>query len=63
MPELPEVETVRSELERHIIGKTISEIDLRRGNIRIPIPDLSALHGKKISKIERRAKYLLIPFR
>ena len=62
MPELPEVETVRTELERHITGKIIDEIDLRRDKIRIPIPDLSELHGKKISKVERRAKYLLIHF-
>jgi len=62
MPELPEVETVRTELQRHITGKTIGEIDLRRTSIRIPIPDLSGLHGKEISRIERRAKYLLIHF-
>jgi len=62
MPELPEVETVRAELELHITGKTISEIDKRRDNIRIAIPDLSVLHGKKISRIERRAKYLIIHF-
>ena len=62
MPELPEVETVRTELAMHVVGKTIDEIDLRRKNIRIPIPDLSGLQGKKISKIERRAKYLIIHF-
>lgn len=62
MPELPEVETVRTELERHVTGKTIDEIDIRRPNIRIPIPDLSELNGKKISKVERRAKYLIIHF-
>ncbi len=62
MPELPEVETVRTELEMHITGKTIAEIDLRRGNIRIPIPDLSGLYGKRIKSVDRRAKYLIIHF-
>jgi formamidopyrimidine-DNA glycosylase len=62
MPELPEVETVRAELARHITGKTIDEIDLRRDRIRIPIPDLSGLHGKRVGRVERRAKYLLIHF-
>jgi len=37
-------------------------VDVRRGNIRIPIPNLSELHNKKITKIERRAKYLIIHF-
>lgn len=62
MPELPEVETVRTELEMNIIGKVVDEVDIRRDKIRIPVPDLSELVGKKISRIERRAKYLIIHF-
>ncbi|MAF19424.1 MAG: DNA-formamidopyrimidine glycosylase, partial [Euryarchaeota archaeon] len=30
MPELPEVETVRLGLERHLLGRTISSVELRR---------------------------------
>lgn len=62
MPELPEVETVVRELARSIVGKTISEIHTLRPNIRIPIPDLTELEGKKIKSVERRAKYIIINF-
>ena len=33
MPELPEVETVRSILEKNILNKTILDIDVRYENI------------------------------
>lgn len=62
MPELPEVETVRTELEMNITGKVIDEIDVRRKNIRIPIPSLESLEGKKVKTIERRAKYIIVNF-
>ena len=62
MPELPEVETVRKGLERYLKGQTISDVILRRSNLRFPFPDdfVSRLMGKTVLKIERRAKYLLI---
>tara|TARA_B100001142_G_scaffold189750_1_gene188887 strand:+ start:4093 stop:4986 length:894 start_codon:yes stop_codon:yes gene_type:complete len=62
MPELPEVETVRRGLESHLKNRVIIDVELRRGDLRFPFPDdfERILSGKKIIKIERRAKYLLI---
>ncbi len=62
MPELPEVETVCTELRGSILGRSFTNIEARRPNIRLPIPDLSGLVDLKIAKIERRAKYILINF-
>ena len=61
MPELPEVETVRTGLEGALKGATIRKVTLRRANLRIPFPEGLAerLEGQKITAIRRRAKYLL----
>lgn len=62
MPELPEVETVRTGLARSWTGKRIDGVELRREGLRFPFPeDLEKrLIGRTIIKIRRRAKYLLI---
>ena len=62
MPELPEVETVRHGLESLLVGATISCVQLKRQNLRTPIPaDFAArLRGSRVTAIRRRAKYLLI---
>lgn len=62
MPELPEVETVRTALEGAIKDAQIKKVTLRRADLRIPFPpDLPVkLAGSTIQRIERRAKYLLI---
>jgi len=61
MPELPEVETVRSGLEPHMVGQVIDYIALRRPNLRYPFPAQfeQTLLGAEIKHIGRRAKYLL----
>ena len=61
MPELPEVETVRTGLEMVLKGQVIRKVTLRRKDLRIPFPaDLPRrLAGQKILAIRRRAKYLL----
>ena len=75
MPELPEVETIRRDLEKLLLGKTIRQIEVR---------DLSVIHGisptggplhkitlsrfkgtaigKQISTFNRRGKYLAMEF-
>ncbi|MCB0341130.1 MAG: bifunctional DNA-formamidopyrimidine glycosylase/DNA-(apurinic or apyrimidinic site) lyase [Pseudobdellovibrionaceae bacterium] len=62
MPELPEVETVRSGLEQ-IIGRQahIQKVEVRRFDLRFPVPPKLAgsLKGLPITAIKRRAKYLL----
>ena len=62
MPELPEIETIRRGLLPALKGKVIARLDLRRPDLRIPLPrDLKKrLEGKRIVDIGRRAKYLLI---
>ena len=39
MPELPEVETVRRGLARHLIGRKVIDLQLRRSDLRFPFPD------------------------
>ena len=62
MPELPEVETVKTGLAKAWIGKTIAQVILRRENLRYPFPKRFAeqLQGQTITNIRRRAKYMLI---
>lgn len=58
MPELPEVETLRRQLERAIKGKTIAQVEvLRQKSFK---GDQKALVGKQVQKIERQAKVLII---
>lgn len=63
MPELPEVETVRRGLARHLVGRTIVGVTQRRTALRLPMPlDFAArLSGRRVLAVERRAKYLLFP--
>jgi len=62
VPELPEVETTRRGLEKHLTGLTIRKTIIRNGNLRWPIPnDLpKLLQGCTIRSLKRRAKYLLM---
>lgn len=62
MPELPEVETVCRGLEKVYQGQTITKVEYRRPNLRLPLPqDMpKAAAGKSITHIHRRAKYALI---
>ncbi len=62
MPELPEVETVCRGLENALLGDVFTSISLRREKLRFPFPEgfAAALTGKKISRIYRRAKYILL---
>jgi len=61
MPELPEVETVKRQLEAVLAGARIVRVTLRRKDLRVAFPKnfAKALTGKMIQRIDRRAKYLL----
>jgi formamidopyrimidine-DNA glycosylase len=61
MPELPEVETVRLGLLPVMEGHTLTQVETRRGDLRVPFPrDFAArMRGRKVKKLWRRAKYLL----
>lgn len=61
MPELPEVETTRRGIEPHVRGVKISEVIVRRRDLRQPISDdLPAIEGRLITAVSRRSKYLLL---
>ena len=63
MPELPEVETIRRDLDKEVTGKKIKAVEvhglrsIRRYKSKKPF--ITALEGRKISAIKRRGKYLL----
>jgi formamidopyrimidine-DNA glycosylase len=61
MPELPEVETVRRGLQPAMEGKRFVKVEVRRGDLRWPLPKDFAqrLKGSTITGLGRRAKYLL----
>jgi len=62
MPELPEVETVRRGLERKLLDRRLARVTVRRRDLRTPVArDFAArVQGRRVERIERRAKYLLI---
>jgi formamidopyrimidine-DNA glycosylase len=62
MPELPEVETVRQGLEPVMRGRRFVHVTQRRKDLRFPLPERFAerLTGRKVERLDRRAKYILI---
>ena len=62
MPELPEVETVRSGLEPVLRGRRFARVEQRRKDLRFPLPERFAerLTGRRVSRLDRRAKYILV---
>ena len=65
MPELPEVETIVSDLRPHLVGRTILGCELGfRTIVRYPEPDkfVDGIVGQRIEVVERRGKYILIGF-
>ncbi len=63
MPELPEVETVRRGLQPVLEGARLTRVRQNRPDLRFPFPDRFAdrLEGAVVERIDRRAKYLLMP--
>lgn len=61
MPELPEVETVRRGLEGPLVGHRLVRVDQRRPDLRWPLPPdfASRLTGRRVERLERRAKFIL----
>lgn len=61
MPELPEVETIKSQLENALKGKKIASVEIFFDKIVKSPPDdfKKAITGLKIKKIRRRAKVLI----
>jgi formamidopyrimidine-DNA glycosylase len=66
VPELPEVEVVRAGLERHVLGATITRVEVLhprpvRRDPRGPAGFAAALTGRRIESAQRRGKYLWLP--
>ncbi|MBK4214409.1 bifunctional DNA-formamidopyrimidine glycosylase/DNA-(apurinic or apyrimidinic site) lyase [Paracoccus caeni] len=61
MPELPEVETVRRGLQPHLEGQRIARAEVRRPDLRWPLPPdlVQVLTGAVVVALRRRSKYLL----
>ncbi|MBT4723137.1 bifunctional DNA-formamidopyrimidine glycosylase/DNA-(apurinic or apyrimidinic site) lyase [Candidatus Falkowbacteria bacterium] len=64
MPELPEVETIKRDLETRILKKKISKVWVDEGFVKKISPDVATffqlLKGKVFNKISRRAKLIYI---
>lgn len=62
VPELPEVETVRRGLAPVLEGRRLVRVELRRPDLRRPIPAdfVRRIEGRRVARLERRAKYLLM---
>lgn len=64
MPELPEVETIRRDLEREVVGARISAVEvagmrsIRRHRTRAQFS--GRIEGRTVAGIDRRGKYLLV---
>jgi formamidopyrimidine-DNA glycosylase len=66
MPELPEVEVVRAGLARHVLGATITSVQVLhprpvRRDPRGPKGFAAALTGRRIEDARRRGKYFWLP--
>jgi formamidopyrimidine-DNA glycosylase len=66
VPELPEVETVRDGLQRHVSGRTIAAAQVlhpraARRHLAGPEDLAAALAGAKVGDARRRGKYLWLP--
>jgi formamidopyrimidine-DNA glycosylase len=64
VPELPEVETLRRDLEREVVGKRIRHVEVHgmRSIRRHPNKKhfVAKLEGQKITAVDRKGKYLLL---
>jgi formamidopyrimidine-DNA glycosylase len=63
MPELPEVETVRAGIERHVVGRTVATAQVLNPRAVRRDPDgpdgfAAAMTGRTFLRAERRGKYL-----
>jgi formamidopyrimidine-DNA glycosylase len=64
MPELPEVETVRRGLQRHLVGRRIERVEVgRERSVRRTSREavIAGLSDTVVEAADRRGKYLLLP--
>src|SRR5919204_4051109 len=65
MPELPEVETIRSRLAPALAGKRFAVVRILDPRVTRPEPPeavAAALEGERVADVRRRGKYLIFVF-
>jgi formamidopyrimidine-DNA glycosylase len=65
VPELPEVETVRAQLEPAVVGRRFERVEIRDPRLTRPEDPLvvtAELVGERVAALERRGKYLVFRF-
>ena len=66
MPELPEVETIRSRLRRRSTGRTFERVEILDARLTRPEPPeavAAELEGERLADVRRRGKYLIFALR
>ena len=65
MPELPEVETVRIQLEPQLRGRQFERVDIADSRLTRPFDPAAVaaeLEGERVAEVGRRGKYLVVRF-
>jgi formamidopyrimidine-DNA glycosylase len=65
VPELPEVETIRSRLAPGLVGRRFERVEIMDGRLTRPEPPEAVageLVGERVEDIRRRGKYLIVAF-
>src|SRR5438105_4509289 len=65
MPELPEVETVRTSLEPKLVGRRFEDVEILDSRLTRPTEPAEVaaeLTGERVAAVGRRGKYLIVRF-
>jgi formamidopyrimidine-DNA glycosylase len=65
VPELPEVETVRRQLEPVLVGRAFAHVEIADARLvrpYDPVEVAAELSGERVAAVERRGKYLIVRF-
>src|SRR6476659_9249254 len=65
MPELPEVETIRTNLEPKLLGRRFEEVEILDSRLTRPVDPAEVaaeLTGERVAAVDRRGKYLIVRF-
>src|SRR5512133_408688 len=65
MPELPEVETVRTSLEPRLVGRRFDDVEILDSRLtrpEDPAEVAAELTGERVAAVDRRGKYLVVRF-
>jgi formamidopyrimidine-DNA glycosylase len=65
MPELPEVESIRAQLDPLLRGRRLERVEIRDPRLTRPLDPAAvarALEGERVAAVDRRGKYLIVRF-